>query len=50
MSHNFRWIVNEYRQDRRTGATNPIETSEYAKQLFKNPAGWKDDENETKRN
>lgn len=42
---NYRWKVDEYRKDKRTGALQPVKASRYFKELAKEGAGW----NEQKR-
>lgn len=37
----FQWSLNEVGRDKRAGAISPITRSRYARELFKNPAGWK---------
>lgn len=36
----MQWVVNERRKDKRTGALQPIEPSEYFKYLSSKGAGW----------
>lgn len=43
-SYKFRWSVNKYRRDKRTGVLSPVPRSEYAQYLFEKGAGWKDDQ------
>jgi hypothetical protein len=35
MIYKIKFVVNEYRQDKRTGAIDPIPRSKYMQQLFK---------------
>lgn len=37
---NFKWAVNRFRADKRTGAVNPIKPSRYFKELAKKGAGF----------
>ncbi|MYL43575.1 hypothetical protein [Virgibacillus salexigens] len=39
-NHDICWIVNEYRNDQRTGALSPIVRSDYAQLLFDKGAGF----------
>ena len=34
MKHTIKWVVNPYRQDKRTGPISPVPRTNYMKQLF----------------
>lgn len=34
MIHTIRWVVNEYRSDKRTGVISPIQTSRYLQYAY----------------
>ena len=38
----IKWVVNPYREDKRTGVFNPVPASEYYKELCKMGAGWRE--------
>jgi hypothetical protein len=36
----YRWVISEFRKDKRVGVIKPVLRSNYARALFKIGAGW----------
>ena len=36
----YRWVISDFRRDKRVGVLKPIVRSKYARALFKIGAGW----------